>query len=50
MATQLELMLDPNGDQIKLMWCRENGAFSKPLKYSAAALVAYVEAPLIHKN
>jgi hypothetical protein len=39
-ATQLELMLDPNGDQIKLMWCKENGPFSKPLKYSTAALAA----------
>src|SRR5262249_36306994 len=32
--------LDPNGDQIKLMWCKENGPFSKPLKYSTAALAA----------
>jgi hypothetical protein len=38
MPTQLELMLDPNGDEIKVTWHRGSGPFSKPLKLSSALM------------
>jgi hypothetical protein len=38
MPTQLELMLDPNGDEIKVTWHKGSGPFSKPLKLSGALL------------
>jgi hypothetical protein len=37
-AGELELMLDPNGDEIKLMWCKDHGPFSKPLRLPSALL------------
>ena len=38
MLTPLELMLDPNDDQIKVTWHKGSGPFSKPLKLSSALL------------
>lgn len=38
MPTPLELMLDPNGDEIKVTWHKGSGPFSKPLKLSTALL------------
>jgi hypothetical protein len=34
----LELMLDPNGDEIKVTWHKGSGPFSKPLKLSSPLL------------
>jgi hypothetical protein len=38
MPAQMELMLDPNGNEIKVMWCKDHGPFSKPLKLPSALL------------
>src|SRR6516165_4072366 len=38
MPTPFELMLDPNGDEIKVTWHRGSGPFSKPLKLSSALM------------
>src|SRR5262249_37825273 len=38
MPAELELMLDPNGDEIKVTWHKGSGPFSKPLKVSSALL------------
>jgi len=38
MPAQLELMLDPNGSEIKVMWSKNHGPFSKPLKLPSALL------------
>jgi hypothetical protein len=38
MPGELELMLDPNGDEVKLTWHKGNGPWSRPLKLPSALL------------
>jgi len=38
MPGELELMLDPNGDEVKLTWHKGNGHWSRPLKLPSALL------------